>query len=82
LTGSKAQWLFDVSHTFARSFHFVIPAFLVLLVVLELAIPAWPRRRRPVVVITTVLIHTTVLFGLAAIYTLVLIAAPVLTRTK
>ena len=82
LTGSKAQWLMDASNFLARGMQFGFSGIIVLLVALELCVSAWPRYRRTVVSIVTILFHTIVLLGLTAIATSVLLAAPLLTRTK
>ena len=82
LTGSKAQWLMDVSNFLAHSMQFIFGAVVLLLIVLELCVSVWPRYRRTVVSVIAVLFHTTVLLGLTAMATSVLLAAPLLTKTK
>ena len=82
LTGSKMQWLMDASNFLAHGMQFGFSGIILLLVALELCVSAWPRNRRVVVSIVTILFHTVVLLGLTAIATSVLLAAPLLTRTK
>ncbi len=82
LAGTKVQWLMDVSNFLAHGMQFVFSGIILLLVVLELCVHGWPRYRRTVISIVTVLFHTIVLLGLTAISTSVLLAAPFLTRTK
>ena len=82
LTGSKAQSIMDASYFLAHGMQFVFGVVVILLVLLELRAGTWPRYRRTVISIVAVLFHTTVLIGLASITTAVLIAAPLLTKTK
>jgi len=82
LTGSKAQWLMDVSYFLSNNIRVVFGFVALLLVVLELRVRAWPKYRRTVVSVLVVVIHTVVLLALASIATLVLLAAPLLTKTK
>lgn len=82
LTGSKAQWFMDASNFLANNMQFVFEAAVPVLIALELCVAAWPRYRRAVVSVIVVLFHTTVLLGLTAIATSVLLAAPLLTKTK
>ena len=82
LTGSNAQWLMDASSFLAHSMQFVFGAIVLLLIILELCVSPWPRYRPAIVSVVAVLFHTTVLLGLSAISTSVLLAAPLLTKTK
>lgn len=82
LPGSKAQWLLEASRFFAHSAGSVIGGVFILLVLVERCFPAWPRYRRGVVAVFTVFFHTLVLLGLLTISVSVLLAAPLLTKTK
>ena len=82
LPGSKAHWLLDASRLFAQSPRFTIPGVVILLVLVERCFPAWPSYRRGVVAVLTVFFHTVVLLGLLTISVSVLLAAPLLVRTK
>ena len=80
LTQSTAQWMMDSSYFFAQHMQYLFGAVFAVFLVLESRYPAWPRYRRTAVATVTVLFHTTVLIGVTAIATAVLLAAPLLTK--
>jgi len=82
LTGSKAQWLMDISHGFHDHFYYVFAGASVLLVILEFRWRAWPRYRRAVMAVATFLVNLAVLVFLTTIATAALLAAPMLLKHK
>lgn len=79
LSGSKAQWLMDVSYGLKGHFHFLVAGVVVALLLLEFRWAAWPRYRRTVVACVTLFFHTAVLLGITTIAVAVCLAAPLLT---
>ena len=82
LPGSKLQFLVDISYSVTGYPGIVSGAILILFVALEGLVPTWPRFRRPVVTWAAVLFQLIVLVGLLAISCAVVVAAPLLVRTK
>ena len=82
LSGSKAQWLMDLSHGLKQHFHLVVAALAVILLLLEFRWAAWPRYRRTVVACMTLIFHTAVLLGITTIAVAVCLAAPLLAKVK
>jgi hypothetical protein len=82
LTGSKVQWLMDVSYGLKQHFHFVVAAVVSVLLLLEARWGAWPRYRRGVVACVTLFVHTAVLVGITMIAVAVCIAAPLLMQGR
>ena len=82
LGGSQLQWLIGVADLLTRNMQFIIGAVGLLFIGLEVWSEGWPRFRSAVVSVFTVLVHSLVLLGVTAIGTAVLVAAPLLTRTK
>jgi hypothetical protein len=82
LTGSRAQWLMDVSDVFHNNFYFIVTGLLAVLLLVEFRWAAWPRYRRGAVTAVVVLFHTAVLVGITTIATAALLAAPLLLKHK
>jgi len=82
LNGSQVQWLLDSSRFLQNYGQIVFIAFVLIFVFLETRWPAWPRYRRTVVACVTLFFHTAVLVGITAIAALVLLAAPMLMKSK
>lgn len=82
LGSSNARWLIDVSRFLANSTKFVFFPVVLVMIAVELTVPAWARYRRVVIAVFTVAFHTAVLLGLTAISTSVLFAAPSLLRQR
>jgi len=82
LTGSKAQWLMDISHGFHDHFYYVFAGASVLLVIFEFRWRAWPRYRSAVMAVATFLVNLAVLVFLTTIATASLLAAPLLLKHK
>jgi hypothetical protein len=81
LTGSRLQWLMDVSHFLMNGVMWIWAALMILVAIVECA--SWGRRlRRSATTSVALFIQTTVLVGLAALATLALLAAPVLSRIR
>lgn len=82
LTGSRAQWLISISDAFQQNFYFIFLGITLPLLLAEFQWPQWPRYRRGAVAGLVVFFHTAVLFGITAIATAALSAAPLLLKNK
>ncbi|MGC3991448.1 MAG: hypothetical protein QM796_17540 [Chthoniobacteraceae bacterium] len=80
LSGSKAQWLINLSDAFHHHFYFVAGGIILLLFLVERWWPRWPLYRRMVVTIAIVLFHTLVLFGITVLATCALLAVPIILK--
>ena len=81
LAHSRANWLLDTSHALKDNFRWVVAALVVLFVVLEYRVRAWPRYRRAVVASMVFVLNTLVLVGLTLLCISALLAAPLLAKT-
>jgi predicted anti-sigma-YlaC factor YlaD len=82
LPGSSAQWILDYAVFLTRHLTDVISALVVLCLALELFWRQWPRYRGGAVAAFTVFVNAITLVGVTAISTAIMVALPVLSKTK
>jgi len=81
LTGSKAQWLMDLTNFLAQAFEVFFAASVVTFVFLEIrGKKSWPQYRSTIVSIVAVSFHTAILLSVAAMAVGALLAAPLMMR--